>query len=62
MEQCRACPRLVRWRESVAKTLCISSQVGCTLNCRFCHTGTQKLVRNLTAAEIVSQVLVARDD
>ncbi len=43
-------------------TLCISSQVGCTLNCRFCHTGTQKLVRNLTAAEIVSQVLVARDD
>ena len=43
-------------------TLCISSQVGCTLNCRFCHTGTQKLVRNLTAAEIVAQVLVARDD
>jgi 23S rRNA (adenine2503-C2)-methyltransferase len=43
-------------------TLCISSQVGCTLNCRFCHTGTQKLVRNLTSAEIVSQVLVARDD
>ena len=43
-------------------TLCISSQVGCTLTCRFCHTGTQKLVRNLTAAEIVSQVLVARDD
>ncbi len=43
-------------------TLCISSQVGCTLNCRFCHTGTQKLVRNLTAGEIVSQVLVARDD
>jgi 23S rRNA (adenine2503-C2)-methyltransferase len=43
-------------------TLCISSQVGCTLNCRFCHTGTQKLVRNLTASEIVSQVLVARDD
>jgi 23S rRNA (adenine2503-C2)-methyltransferase len=43
-------------------TLCISSQVGCTLNCRFCHTGTQKLVRNLTATEIVSQVLVARDD
>jgi len=42
-------------------TLCISSQVGCTLNCRFCHTGTQKLVRNLTAAEIISQVLVARD-
>jgi 23S rRNA (adenine2503-C2)-methyltransferase len=43
-------------------TLCISSQVGCTLTCRFCHTGTQKLVRNLTAEEIVAQVLVARDD
>jgi 23S rRNA (adenine2503-C2)-methyltransferase len=42
-------------------TLCVSSQVGCTLTCRFCHTGTQKLVRNLTAAEIVGQVLVARD-
>ncbi len=42
-------------------TLCISSQVGCTLNCRFCHTGTQKLVRNLTPAEIVGQVMVARD-
>src|SRR6202795_3768424 len=42
-------------------TLCISSQVGCTLNCTFCHTGTQKLVRNLTAAEIVAQVMVARD-
>jgi 23S rRNA (adenine2503-C2)-methyltransferase len=42
-------------------TLCISSQVGCTLNCSFCHTGTQRLVRNLTAGEIVSQVLVARD-
>jgi 23S rRNA (adenine2503-C2)-methyltransferase len=42
-------------------TLCISSQVGCTLNCRFCHTGTQKLVRNLTAPEIVAQVLIARD-
>ena len=42
-------------------TLCISSQVGCTLNCSFCHTGTQKLVRNLTSGEIVSQVLVARD-
>jgi 23S rRNA (adenine2503-C2)-methyltransferase len=42
-------------------TLCISSQVGCTLNCRFCHTGTQKLVRNLTAHEIVSQILIARD-
>ena len=42
-------------------TLCISSQVGCTLTCSFCHTGTQKLVRNLTAGEIVGQVLVARD-
>jgi len=42
-------------------TLCVSSQVGCTLNCRFCHTGTQKLVRNLTPGEIVGQVLVARD-
>ncbi len=41
--------------------LCISSQVGCTLTCRFCHTGTQKLVRNLTAEEIVAQLLVARD-
>jgi 23S rRNA (adenine2503-C2)-methyltransferase len=43
-------------------TLCISSQVGCTLTCSFCHTGTQKLVRNLTPAEIVGQILVARDD
>ncbi|MDT8344696.1 MAG: 23S rRNA (adenine(2503)-C(2))-methyltransferase RlmN [Thermohalobaculum sp.] len=43
-------------------TLCVSSQVGCTLSCTFCHTGTQKLVRNLTAAEIVGQILVARDD
>ena len=43
-------------------TLCISSQVGCTLNCSFCHTGTQRLVRNLTAGEIVSQLLVCRDD
>ena len=42
--------------------LCVSSQVGCTLNCTFCHTGTQPLVRNLTAAEIVAQVQVARDD
>jgi 23S rRNA (adenine2503-C2)-methyltransferase len=42
-------------------TLCISSQVGCTLTCSFCHTGTQKLVRNLTANEIVSQVMIARD-
>jgi len=45
-----------------AGALCVSSQVGCTLNCRFCHTGTQALVRNLTAAEIVAQVQVARDD
>ncbi len=43
-------------------TLCVSSQVGCTLTCSFCHTGTQRLVRNLTAAEIVGQILVARDD
>ena len=42
-------------------TLCISSQVGCTLNCTFCHTGTQRLVRNLTTAEIVGQVILARD-
>ena len=42
-------------------TLCISSQVGCTLNCSFCHTGTQRLVRNLEAAEIVGQILLARD-
>ncbi len=48
----------------VSKTgaLCVSSQVGCTLTCKFCHTGTQKLVRNLTAAEIVLQVMIARDD
>lgn len=43
-------------------TLCISSQVGCTLTCSFCHTGTQKLVRNLTPAEIVGQIMLARDD
>ena len=43
-------------------TLCISSQVGCTLTCSFCHTGTQRLVRNLTASEIVGQILLARDD
>jgi 23S rRNA (adenine2503-C2)-methyltransferase len=42
-------------------TLCVSSQVGCTLNCRFCHTGTMRLVRNLTASEIVGQVMLARD-
>src|SRR5471030_2989773 len=42
-------------------TLCVSSQVGCTLTCSFCHTGTQRLVRNLTAGEIAGQVMVARD-
>ncbi len=42
-------------------TLCVSSQVGCTLNCSFCHTGTQKLVRNLTPAEILGQVMLAKD-
>ncbi len=45
-----------------AGALCVSSQVGCTLNCTFCHTGTQALVRNLTTAEIIAQVQVARDD
>jgi 23S rRNA (adenine2503-C2)-methyltransferase len=43
-------------------TLCVSSQVGCTLTCSFCHTGTQRLVRNLTAEEIVAQVMIARDE
>jgi len=47
--------------ESDRGTLCISSQVGCTLNCTFCHTGTQRLVRNLTAQEIVGQIMLARD-
>src|SRR4051812_48218746 len=47
--------------ESDRGTLCLSSQVGCTLNCTFCHTGTQRLVRNLTPDEIVGQVMVARD-
>lgn len=47
--------------ESDRGTLCISSQIGCTLNCSFCHTGTQRLVRNLTADEIVGQVMLARD-
>jgi 23S rRNA (adenine2503-C2)-methyltransferase len=46
--------------ESDRGTLCVSSQVGCTLNCSFCHTGTQKLVRNLTAQEIIGQIMVAR--
>lgn len=47
--------------ESDRGTLCVSSQVGCTLTCRFCHTGTQRLVRNLTAEEILAQILIARD-
>jgi 23S rRNA (adenine2503-C2)-methyltransferase len=47
--------------ESDRGTLCVSSQVGCTLTCTFCHTGTQRLVRNLAAAEIVAQVMIARD-
>lgn len=47
--------------ESDRGTLCVSSQVGCTLNCRFCHTGTQRLVRNLTAPEILGQVMAAKD-
>jgi len=47
--------------ESDRGTLCISSQVGCTLNCTFCHTGTQRLVRNLAAQEIVGQIMLARD-
>ncbi|GAB5456158.1 MAG: 23S rRNA (adenine(2503)-C(2))-methyltransferase RlmN [Henriciella sp.] len=46
---------------SKSGALCVSSQVGCTLNCTFCHTGTQKLVRNLTAQEIVAQIMIARD-
>src|ERR1041384_2377873 len=47
--------------DSGRATLCVSSQVGCTLTCSFCHTGKQRLVRNLTAGEIVGQVMVARD-
>src|SRR6185312_9177298 len=47
--------------ESDRGTLCVSSQVGCTLTCSFCHTGTQRLVRNLTAGEILGQVVAARD-
>jgi len=47
--------------DSERGTLCVSSQVGCTLNCSFCHTGTQRLVRNLTAGEIVGQIMTARD-
>ena len=48
--------------ESDRGTLCVSSQVGCTLTCSFCHTGPQKLVRDLTAGEIVGQIMIARDD
>jgi 23S rRNA (adenine2503-C2)-methyltransferase len=47
--------------EETRGTICVSSQVGCTLTCTFCHTGTQKLVRNLTSDEIISQVMVAKD-
>ncbi len=47
--------------EKTRGTLCVSSQVGCTLTCSFCHTGTQRLVRNLTTSEIISQVLMAKD-
>lgn len=47
--------------DSTRGTLCVSSQVGCTLSCSFCHTGTQRLVRNLTAGEIITQMLVAKD-
>jgi 23S rRNA (adenine2503-C2)-methyltransferase len=47
--------------ESDRGTLCVSSQIGCTLTCKFCHTGTQKLVRNLTSGEIVGQMMIARD-
>ena len=53
--------RRVHIPEEDRGTLCVSSQVGCTLTCSFCHTGTQRLVRNLSAAEIVGQVMVARD-
>ena len=47
--------------EKTRATLCISSQVGCTLNCRFCHTGTQRLVKNLNFSEIVNQVMIAKE-
>ena len=47
--------------EKSRATLCISSQVGCTLNCRFCHTGTQRLVKNLSFAEIINQVMIAKE-
>lgn len=48
--------------EKTRGTLCVSSQVGCILTCSFCHTGTQKFVRNLTAAEILQQLIIAKDD
>ena len=48
--------------EKTRATLCISSQVGCTLNCRFCYTGTQKLVKNLNFSEIVNQVMIAKEE
>src|SRR3546814_17766592 len=48
--------------DAVRGKLYVSSQVGCTLNCRFCHTGTMRLVRNLAAGEIVGQVMLARDE
>ena len=47
--------------EKTRATLCISSQVGCTLNCKFCHTGTQRLVKNLSSAEIINQVMIAKE-
>ena len=63
---CCASPMAARWEsvyipEEDRGALCISSQVGCTLSCTFCHTGTQRMVRNLDAGEIVAQFLVARD-
>src|SRR3546814_1042663 len=59
--------RISDWSSDVCSSdldrgaLCVSSQVGCTLTCKFCHTGTMKLVRNLNAGEIVGQVMLARD-
>ena len=52
---------MVKIPEKKRLTLCISSQVGCTLNCRFCHTGTQRLVKNLSFTEIVNQVMIAKE-
>ncbi len=60
-ENCGHSAEIVYIPEENRGTLCISSQIGCTLNCSFCHTGTQKWVRNLDAGEIVSQILIARD-